>query len=246
MHGIGEHAGRYERLARFLNTQGYTVGAHDHPGHGRSTGDSGVIRSFDELELTAAEQLRNFEEEIGAKAYLFGHSLGGLVASSMILNHQVLTPGLILSAPAFTPIISPWNKTKLSILNRVAPHFSQELPYDVYKLTHDESEQENAVNDPLNHRFKSVKIVMWLIKIGKLTLSRASTLKVPTLMLMAGDDLIVDPQACQQFAAAVKDDLITEHLYSGFHHEILNETPERRDRVLSDIDLWLKRQEKFE
>ena len=35
LHGLSEHAGRYDRLARWLTARGWDVGAHDHRGHGR-------------------------------------------------------------------------------------------------------------------------------------------------------------------------------------------------------------------
>ncbi|WP_376751092.1 serine aminopeptidase domain-containing protein, partial [Achromobacter mucicolens] len=38
LHGLSEHAGRYDRLARWLTARGWDVGAHDHRGHGRSGG----------------------------------------------------------------------------------------------------------------------------------------------------------------------------------------------------------------
>ncbi|MFU2068551.1 alpha/beta hydrolase, partial [Bordetella hinzii] len=36
LHGLGEHAGRHDRLARWLAARGWQVAAHDHRGHGRS------------------------------------------------------------------------------------------------------------------------------------------------------------------------------------------------------------------
>ena len=38
-HGMAEHAGRYERLAKILTEGGYGVYANDHRGHGRTAGD---------------------------------------------------------------------------------------------------------------------------------------------------------------------------------------------------------------
>lgn len=239
LHGIGEHAGRHERLAQHLCQLGYTVGAHDHPGHGKSAGERGVISYSGELEIEAAKQLVEFKKEVNGEVILFGHSLGGLAAASMVLNHKVSVAGLILSAPALKPLISPWNKFKLGLLKYIAPGFSQQLPYEAEKLTSDATEQQKGTNDPLNHRYKSVGIVLWLIEIGQLTLSRAHLINVPMLMLVAGDDLVVDAQACLQFSAAVSDTLRTEHLYEGYRHEVLNETPVKRERVLADITHWL-------
>jgi alpha-beta hydrolase superfamily lysophospholipase len=41
MHGLGEHCGRYARVAGFLNDCGFSVRAYDHRGHGRSGGARG-------------------------------------------------------------------------------------------------------------------------------------------------------------------------------------------------------------
>ena len=35
-HGHGEHIGRYEHVARFLNEQGISVAGFDHYGHGKT------------------------------------------------------------------------------------------------------------------------------------------------------------------------------------------------------------------
>ncbi|MEL6527845.1 MAG: alpha/beta fold hydrolase, partial [Chloroflexota bacterium] len=39
VHGISEHSGRYAHVAEHLTSHGYHVYAHDHRGHGKSTGD---------------------------------------------------------------------------------------------------------------------------------------------------------------------------------------------------------------
>jgi len=93
LHGIGEHAGRYERLASRLTELGYEVGAHDHPGHGQSSGKRGVLDSHDQLEICASDELDSFSSEIGSTPFLFGHSLGGLAATSMLFNHDVKVAG---------------------------------------------------------------------------------------------------------------------------------------------------------
>jgi len=199
LHGIGEHAGRYERLANHLTKLGYEVGAHDHPGHGQSTGKRGVLESNTQLERCAAEQFDAFHSETGAVPFLFGHSLGGLVATSMVLSHDVKVAGLLLSAPAYRPIIS------------------------------------------LKHR--SAGIVTWIVDTGKRSIKQAGELSVPTLMLMPGQDVVVDSQGITDFISAAPQQYITEKFYPNCRHEILNETPERRRKAHTDIEQWLSSQE---
>ena len=43
VHGLGEHAGRYEHVAERLNSWGYTVRGYDHYGHGDSDGVRGAL-----------------------------------------------------------------------------------------------------------------------------------------------------------------------------------------------------------
>jgi len=239
IHGIGEHAGRYQRLAQQLSELGYDVGAHDHPGHGKSAGKRGVLNSEYHLEETARAQLNAFSQETDATPILFGHSLGGLVAASMVLNLDVQVAGLILSAPAFAPFISPYNKLKLRVLNFVAPKFTQQLPYKAHFLTHDEEEQQRGRADPLNHRYKSASIVTWLVSVGKRTFNKAPQLSVPTLVLIAGEDVVVNPETMKTFVERAPKQFITERTYADFRHEILNETADRREQVHSDIKSWL-------
>jgi len=243
LHGIGEHAGRYERLANRLTALGYAVGAHDHPGHGKSAGKRGVLESKDQLETCATEQFDAFSAETGSTPFLFGHSLGGVAATSMVLNNNVAAAGLLLSAPAYKPIISMGNKIKLVILNLIAPRFAQELPYNAHYLTHDEIEQEKARNDPLNHQYKSASIISWLISTGKRSIEKANGLDVPALILIPGEDRVVDTQGTLDFINTAQPKLITECVYSDCRHELLNETPKRRQQVLVDIVQWLASQE---
>ena len=55
VHGLGEHAGRYHALAERLHGWGFAVWAHDHHGHGASSGARGglpsELRLVDDLAL---------------------------------------------------------------------------------------------------------------------------------------------------------------------------------------------------
>lgn len=239
LHGIGEHAGRYERFATFLTNLGYEVAAHDHPGHGRSEGKRGIISNDNALVDAATDQFRAFEQELGCTPILFGHSLGGLVATTMVLEKKVSVSALMLSAPAYAPFVSKFNKVKLKFLESIAPRFTQQLPYHAELLTHDPHEQELGRLDPLNHRYKSASIVGWIIRAGGQAIESASGLTVSTLILIPTDDAVIDGKQTQIFVENAPSEKITVRYYENYMHEVLNETPERRELVFADIKQWL-------
>lgn len=241
LHGTGEHAARYEHLGRRLADAGYRVGAHDHPGHGRSTGKRGVIDPPGELATQAAIQYQGFAAETGCTPVLFGHSLGGVLATELVLEHGLTVAGLILSAPAFVPCLRKRDLFKVNLLAHIAPTYTIERPYEASRLTHDAQIREDAEADPLNHGFRSASLVHWLLRSGARQLARADRLAVDTLLLIAGGDPVVDSSKTRDFAVNVRQQYLTTHDYEGYLHEILNETPDRAERVFIDIENWMAR-----
>lgn len=241
LHGTGEHAARYERLAQALTDHGFRVAAHDHPGHGKSSGKRGVVDPPGALVTQAGIQVQSFAAECGAAPILFGHSLGGVVAAELVLEHRLPVTGLILSAPAFAPYIGRVNQFKLKLLTHIAPLFTQELPYDASRLTHDEAQQKLAENDPLNHGYKSASLISWLVESGRRSLDSAHQLDVDSLLLIAGSDPVVSASDLEKFSEQAPSEYLTTCRYADFRHEILNETPERRQKVVKDILGWLSR-----
>lgn len=241
LHGTGEHGGRYERLATRLAGLGWRVGAHDHPGHGLSGGQRGLIDPCGSLATQAAIQVQAFAMETGTPPILFGHSLGGVLAAELVLIHALPVSGLILSAPGFVPVMKPSARIKLALLSTLAPQLCLDLGYDPGELTHDDTEKAAALQDPLIHGVKSATLVNWLVQSGQRCLSLATTLRVDTLVLIAGDDRIIDSSQTRKFTANAPAEFICAHEYKGYFHELLNETPEQRERVMIDIEHWLQR-----
>lgn len=241
LHGTGEHAGRYEPFASRLAAEGWFVGAHDHPGHGQSTGKRGLIDPPGALVTQAAIQIQEFAKETGVMPIVFGHSLGGVVATELVLQHGLNVKGLILSAPAFVPLTSAFDRFKLKMLTLLAPRLCLDLGYNASRLTHDKDIQDKAQADPLRHSFKSATLVNWIVDSGRLSLDCASNLSKPTLLLIAGDDQVVNSTKTHLFASRVSSEYLTLIEYDGLYHELLNETLECRERVQTDITDWLQK-----
>lgn len=238
-HGTGEHAARYDHLASRLANAGFRVGAHDHPGHGQSDGKRGVIDPAGALVTQAAIQCQQFAAETGCDPVVFGHSMGGVVATELVLEHGMAVAGMILSAPAFVPYIRKRDRLQVNVLAHIAPTFTVERPYDASRFTHDENIRRQAEADPLNHGFKSASLVKWLFSSGERQLGNVNKLSVDTLLLIAGSDPIVDSSRTQQFADGAPVDKMTVKYYDDYLHEILNETPDRSTRVFNDIVQWV-------
>ena len=104
IHGMAEHAGRYERFARALTDRGFAVYADDLRGHGRTAGDvshlgilakKGGFRWLlrDEQQLTGLVK----SENSGKPIMLFGHSMGTAVARGLMSRSGHEYAGVILS-----------------------------------------------------------------------------------------------------------------------------------------------------
>jgi alpha-beta hydrolase superfamily lysophospholipase len=110
VHGLGEHAGRYARLAAVLNEAGYVVYASDHRGHGRTAAmpaDLGIFaekdgwrKCLDDLWLL---HRRIAADHPGLPVFMLGHSMGSFLAQEFIIEHGDTLAGVVLSGPDGLP-----------------------------------------------------------------------------------------------------------------------------------------------
>jgi alpha-beta hydrolase superfamily lysophospholipase len=239
VHGLGEHAGRYDAVAKQLNEWGYAVRGYDQYGHGESGGVRGGLPTdrrllVDLADIVAATRTRM---EKGCPLILLGHSLGGLVAARFVSLKPRSVQGLILSSPALDAGLGRWQKLMISVLAKVAPGVRMANGLDVTALSHDGGVIHAYQNDPLVHDRISARLARFIAHQGAATLAAAPAWKVPTLLLYAGDDRLVNPAGSRAFADAVPSKVITAHCFDAMYHEIFNE-PDSED-VFSALKAWL-------
>ena len=138
VHGLGEHAGRYDTLARTLNAWGWSVRSYDQYGHGESDGVRGGLphpnRLLDDLaDLVESTRVRN----PGVPLVVIGHSLGGLVAASFVARTLHAIDGLVLSSPALAMRLNPVQRVLMAVMPRVAPNLTVSNGLDPRHLSHD-------------------------------------------------------------------------------------------------------------
>ena len=109
-HGLAEHAGRYARIAKSLNSQGYVVYASDLRGHGQTARSQAELgfwaeeQGWDRVVLDGIEMLETEAlENASLPVILLGHSLGSYLAQRLLYERPNLLRAAVLSAPNGKP-----------------------------------------------------------------------------------------------------------------------------------------------
>lgn len=242
VHGLGEHSGRYEGLAGYLANIGFGVYASDQKGHGRSYGRRGHVRSFEDF-IIDLHQLINIvrTEEFGKKIFLLGHSLGGLIALMYAIRYHEGLSGVIVSSPSLKLRVAvPLHKELIGrLLSPIVPALTLDNEIDPSFLCHDLKVVDDYIKDPLVHKRISLGLYNEMLKAMAWTMKHATELEIPSLILLAEDDWVVDIEGTTRFYKRIRlgDKLIK--IYKGHYHENFNEPD--KEQVFSDVSHWLAR-----
>lgn len=239
VHGLGEHAGRYDVLAKQLNEWGFAVRGYDQYGHGESGGVRGGLPTDRRLLVDLADIVVSTRSKMdnGCPMILLGHSLGGLVATRYVSLKSRSVQGLILSSPALDAGLGRWQKLMVTVLAKLMPGFRTANGLDVSALSHDRGVIHDYQNDPLVHDRISARLARFILQTGVAALASAPAWKVPTLLLYAGDDKLVNPAGSRAFIDAAPSKVMAAHCFEAMYHEIFNEPDSAA--VLSVLKAWL-------
>lgn len=244
VHGLGEHSGRYRRLAAELRQDAWSTLTYDLHGHGRSPAKRGVVVS----DTTLLEELAGMLDRVDRRPLvLFGHSMGGLIAARFVAEGLAERPAmwcrtvdaLVLSSPALAPRLNWSERIRLAIGGRLTPDLAVRNGLDSSKISHDPEVVRAYQTDPLVHDRITPRLAKFVLESGKLVRERARLWEVPTLLLWAGDDALVDARGSEEFAAAAPRALVHAAMFPGLYHEIFNEAEPARTNVVTLLREWL-------
>ncbi|MGE4275952.1 MAG: lysophospholipase [Lawsonibacter sp.] len=111
VHGVAEHVGRYDHVARFLNEHGFLVCGEDHLGHGKTVSDGkyGYFAPKGGWDLVARDirRLRELEEAQypGVPYVMLGHSMGSFLTRTYLIRWPGTLDGAVLSGTGQEPAL---------------------------------------------------------------------------------------------------------------------------------------------
>jgi alpha-beta hydrolase superfamily lysophospholipase len=198
VHGFGDSPAIWQRIAPALADRGFTVRTLRLPGHGLAMAQ---YRKTDAAQWRQAVQDALAElRRACARVVLVAHSLGAAVALDALAGRPDLADGLVLLAPLIdvssrrSPLLHP--RTWYGLLDRLllfSDPIGMTLPPDLH-----DKEALVLVRDD---RFVPRVIFREMFAVIARNRGRAASFRTPLLMVLAGDDLVIDNRAAARFFA---------------------------------------------
>ena len=251
-HGMGEHARRYDHVARALNEAGFVVYAQDHRGHGAS-GDPGAYGNLGEGSWTAlVNDIGLLSAKIRADhpdlpLILVGHSMGSFAVQQYLLDHSADVDGMVLTGTAAIDVLEPAlnldEPLDLAMFN--ASFEPARTDYDW--LSRDQAIVDAYIADPAcgfgidtasaKLMFAGARRLADPAEVAAMRSDLPIYIAVGEADPVNGGLALLTPLIDRYRAAGLTD--MTIRTYPAARHEILNET--NRDEVIAELNGWLDR-----
>ncbi len=241
IHGMGEHSGRYEHVAKKLTDNDFGVIAFDHFGHGKTTGKRGHNPGFELVLESVTKIIDKATAVFGDKPiFLYGHSMGGNTVINYTLRKKHVLKGVIATSPFLRLAFQPpaWKLFFGKIVQKIAPSITMGNELNANDVSRDTAEVQKYINDPLIHDKISPNFSLSFIDAGRWAIHNAAFLKTPMLLLHGTGDKIIDYKGSEAFANNTTK--ATLKLYKGAYHELQNDLC--KEEMLQDVVNWLNTQ----
>jgi alpha-beta hydrolase superfamily lysophospholipase len=251
-HGMGEHAQRYEYVARALNDAGFAVYAQDHRGHGASSdpealGDMGPGSWPALVEDIGLLSARIRAEHPGLPLILLGHSMGSFAVQQYLLDHSADVDGVALTGTAAIDVLESAldldQPLDLAMFN--AAFQPARTAFDW--LSRDETIVDAYVDDPYcgfgidpgsaKLMFLGARRVADPAQVAAMRPGLPLYVAVGEADPVNGGLALLTPLTDRYAAAGLTD--VTVRTYPGARHEVLNET--NRDEIIGELISWIDR-----
>ena len=222
-----EHSGRWSEMVEMLGLADVAIFAWDARGHGRSSGERGCAENFGVMVKDVDAFVRHVGERHGfvpENMIVLAHSVGAVCVAAWVHDYAPPIRAMILATPAFrvrlyVPLAIPALRLKQQALG---PSFVKSY-VKARMLTHDPVQAANYNADPLIFRQIAVNVLIDLHDAGTRLIADAGAINVPTLMLSAGRDWVVDLDAQREFLNGLSSPVKKMHLFPAAYHALFHE-----------------------
>ena len=217
LHGIQSHAGWYRESSQRLAAAGWEVWSIDRRGSGVSGGSRGHAPHWERLVNDVVQMLNHVRtRNVAGPVVLQGVSWGGKLAAAVARLHPRLIDALALVYPGIHARIRPSLRQRL--LLGLADVFGARrrpvlLPLeDAALFTNNLERQRFLREDPLSLRTATTGFLIADRELTRLAQSAGPDLRVPTLLILAGRDRIIDTPAMRRYfeSIATRDKTLVE------------------------------------
>jgi len=241
VHGLGDHARRYERFAQAMTRYGFGTFAIDLRGHGKSAGRRGHVDRWSQWTDDVAAFVAYVEGIAGGEVVPLGHSFGGAALLSTVLEHKVpRAKRFVVSSPALKLKVQvPALKLTLGkAASRILPKLTLNNEVDAKTLSRIPEVVEAYRTDPLVHNKISLRMYSEWADAGKRIFAHAGEIKLPFLILAGTDDQLIDPEGSKELHE-LSPSVSELRLLDGRYHEPFNDLD--NEEVFSVIAHWLSK-----
>ena len=240
IHGLQSHVGWFIESGNLLNHKGFNIYAVDRRGSGMNHTNRGHMENYG----TLIDDLREVIEMAksrhpGKKVFLIGSCWGGKVAVTFAERHKKLLAGLILVTPAIkTKVDLPiGEKVDIAFSNIFRPRKLFDVPLDDCMFTRNPRYAEFIKKDDLKLKKVTARFFfetqMMNFRFNKI----APRIHIPVLVLLAGDDRVVDNKGIKKWFNKLGAMDKTIKLYEDSYHCLQFEETKNITNHIAD---WVK------
>jgi alpha-beta hydrolase superfamily lysophospholipase len=240
LHGIQSHGGWYEHSCARLCQAGHAMFFLDRRGSGLNGRDRGDAPRFQRLLDDLAEFLRSPVTDARTPRFLLGISWGGKLAVALQRAHPGLIDGLVLLCPGLFPRVRPSLAARLSILGArlLSPATPFTIPLnDPDLFTATPRWRDFIRDDPLALRQATARFLLESVRLDRYVKKAARAVKVPVLLLLAGQDRIIRNERTRVFVESFAHPDKRILTYTDAHHTL--EFEPDPEGFLGDLVHWL-------
>ncbi len=222
-----EHSGRIAHLVEELDLPDYEFFAWDARGCGESPGARGDAPNFGWIVHDAETFFQHIQKTYNIQAEniaVIAQSVGAVIAATWVHDYVPKIRALVLASPAFrVKLYVPFAISGLRLMYNIRGNFFVNSYVKSRFLTHDKERQHSFNSDPLIARPISTKILLDLFDTSKRIIADASSIHVPTQLLISGSDYVVRRKPQEVFFKNLSSKTKEIHILEGFYHDTLGE-----------------------